>query len=277
MKVDLPAFGMPSRPTTASTLSSRLRFLFSPGQPGVFCRGARLMALLKRMLPKPPSPPLAMVITSPAVSNSNSTSPVSASVMIVPTGIFSVMSSPAAPNMSEPMPCSPRLASCRREKRKSTSVLRFGSATANTWPPRPPSPPLGPPNSLYFSWRNETQPFPPSPAATSMKASSTNFMVLSGGKTKPRQVGALSLPGAGEINSGRDHAHGVLVQRALDREGHVPVDQREQRVVLADADVAAGVELGAALAHDDGTGADQFAAERLDAQHLRLRIAAVAS
>jgi hypothetical protein len=35
--------------------------------------------------------------------------------MMVPTGIFSVMSSPAAPNMSEPMPCSPRLASWRRE------------------------------------------------------------------------------------------------------------------------------------------------------------------
>jgi hypothetical protein len=35
--------------------------------------------------------------------------------MMVPTGMFSVMSSPAAPNMSEPMPCWPRLASWRRE------------------------------------------------------------------------------------------------------------------------------------------------------------------
>jgi hypothetical protein len=49
------------------------------------------------------------------VRSSYSTSPVSASVMMVPTGIFSTMSSPAAPNMSEPMPCCPRLASCRLE------------------------------------------------------------------------------------------------------------------------------------------------------------------
>ena len=46
------------------------------------------MALLKRMLPKPPSPPLAIVMTSPGVSSSYSTSPVSASVMMVPTGIL---------------------------------------------------------------------------------------------------------------------------------------------------------------------------------------------
>ncbi|MNL63290.1 hypothetical protein D3C87_1874150 [compost metagenome] len=115
IRVDLPALGMPSRPTSASTLSSSLRLFFSPGQPGVFWRGARLIALLKRILPKPPSPPLAIVTTSPSVSISYRTSPVSASVMIVPTGIRSTMSSPAAPNMSEPMPCSPRLASCRRE------------------------------------------------------------------------------------------------------------------------------------------------------------------
>ena len=168
MSVDLPALGIPNSPTSASTLSSSLSSFFSPGQPGVFWRGARLMALLKRILPKPPSPPLAMVMTSPGVSNSNNTSPVSTSVMMVPTGILRVISSPACPNMSEPKPCWPRFASWRREKRKSTKVLRLGSAMANTWPPRPPSPPLGPPNSLYFSCRNETQPFPPSPAAMSI-------------------------------------------------------------------------------------------------------------
>ena len=168
ISVDLPALGIPNKPTSASTLSSSLRFFFSPGQPGVFCRGARLMALLNLKLPNPPSPPLAMVITSPGTNNSKSTSPVSASVMMVPTGIFKVMSVPAAPNISEPIPCSPRLASCRREKRKSTRVLRLESATAYTCPPRPPSPPLGPPNSLYFSCRKETQPAPPSPAEMSM-------------------------------------------------------------------------------------------------------------
>ena len=48
------------------------------------------------------------------------------------------------------------------------------------------------------------------------------------------------------------------------------VDQREQRVVLADADVHTGVELGAALANDDGTCGDQLTAVGLDAQHLGL-------
>ena len=129
------------------------------------------------MLPKPPSPPLAKVICSPGTSNSCRTSPVSASAMMVPTGILSTMSSPLTPNMSEPLPCSPRCASKRRVKRKSTSVLRLASAMASTWPPRPPSPPSGPPNSLYFSWRKEAQPLPPSPAATSIVASSTNFII----------------------------------------------------------------------------------------------------
>src|SRR5579883_2281420 len=43
-----------------------------------------------------------------------------------------------------------------------------------TSPPRPPSPPLGPPRGTYFSRRNATQPLPPSPAFTVMIASSIN-------------------------------------------------------------------------------------------------------
>src|SRR6478672_1002150 len=72
--------------------------------------------------------------------------------------------------------------------------------------------------------------------------------------------------------SGRSNAHSVLVHRSLDREEHVALHQGEQRVVLAHADVGAGVELGAALAHDDGTGADEFTAESLHAEHLGLGI-----
>ena len=151
IKVDLPALGIPSNPTSANTLSSSLTSRFSPSSPGVFCRGARLMELLKRILPKPPSPPLATKMSSPGVKSSCKTSPVSASEMMVPTGILSTISSPAAPNMSEPMPCCPRLASCRLANRKSTKVFKLTSAMAYTCPPRPPSPPLGPPNSLYFS------------------------------------------------------------------------------------------------------------------------------
>src|SRR5215469_14932300 len=41
-------------------------------------------------------------------------------------------------------------------------------------PPCPPSPPDGPPLGTYFSRRNATQPFPPSPPLTNIFASSTN-------------------------------------------------------------------------------------------------------
>ena len=46
MRVDLPALGMPSKPTSASTRNSNLSLKLSPGQPRVFLRGARLVAVL---------------------------------------------------------------------------------------------------------------------------------------------------------------------------------------------------------------------------------------
>src|SRR6266436_507654 len=55
-------------------------------------------------------------------------------------------------------------------------VLRPSTASATTSPPLPPSPPFGPPNSMNFSRRNDTQPFPPSPERTYTLASSRNFM-----------------------------------------------------------------------------------------------------
>src|SRR6266478_3333397 len=54
------------------------------------------------------------------------------------------------------------------------------------------------------------------------------------------------------------------------------VGQCEQRVVLAAADVAAGVEVGAALANDDAAAPNALAAVELDAQALAVRLAAVA-
>src|SRR6476660_3726693 len=52
------------------------------------------------------------------------------------------------------------------------------SAIACMLPPRPPSPPSGPPRGTYFSRRNETAPLPPSPAMTSIFASSMNFIYV---------------------------------------------------------------------------------------------------
>src|SRR5690349_8144970 len=52
--------------------------------------------------------------------------------------------------------------------------------------------------------------------------------------------------------------------------------QGEQGVVATAADVGAGVEVGAALTHDDLAGLDDLAAEALDAEVLRVRVATVA-
>lgn len=75
--------------------------------------------------------------------------------------------------------------------------------------------------------------------------------------------------------SGWSHIDSVLGQCALGAERHVAVNQSKQGVVLAHADVVAGVEACTALTHDDGTSADQFTAEGLDTQHLWLGITTV--
>src|SRR5208283_4185584 len=49
----------------------------------------------------------------------------------------------------------------------------------------------------------------------------------------------------------------------------------EERVVLAPADIQAGLDLGAALTDDDGTTGDQLSAEDLHAQPLCIGVAAV--
>ena len=57
--------------------------------------------------------------------------------------------------------------------------------------------------------------------------------------------------------SGRCHAHGTPIQRTFGLEQDIAFNQRKQRVVLADTDIDAGVELGATLTHDDRASADQ--------------------
>ena len=54
-----------------------------------------------------------------------------------------------------------------------------------------------------------------------------------------------------------------------------PCGEREQGVVAAAADVQAGVEVGAALAHEDLAGVDELAAEALHAEPLRVGVTAV--
>src|SRR3954454_3215136 len=59
-------------------------------------------------------------------------------------------------------------------------------------------------------------------------------------------------------------------------EVHDTVDLGEERVVAADADVYAGIKPRPALADQNRTTGDELAGETLDAEHFRLRIAAVA-
>src|SRR5690606_35188486 len=61
-----------------------------------------------------------------------------------------------------------------------------------------------------------------------------------------------------------DGDRGAAVAGGMER--HRAFDQREQRVVLADADIAAGMPFGAALADDDVAGDDALAAELLHAE-----------
>ena len=69
-----------------------------------------------------------------------------------------------------------------------------------------------------------------------------------------------------------DDAAARAVVLELDR----AVDLREQRVVLAEADVQAGTEPAAALAHEDRSAGDDVAVEPLDAEALRIAVAPVA-
>src|SRR5579862_6800375 len=77
-------------------------------------------------------------------------------------------------------------------------LLVLVSPRSTTSPPRPPSPPLGPPHGSYFSRRKETQPRPPSPAPALMTHSSTNIglaLQLFGFEQHRAQLGA----GPGEL------------------------------------------------------------------------------
>ncbi len=117
MNVLLPALGMPSSPTSASTFSSRCSLRFSPSPPGVHWRGARLMLDLKCRLPSPPLPPRATTACWSCAARSARRSPVSASVTTVPTGTRSTMSGAPLPYWSAPRPFSPRFARWMRAKR----------------------------------------------------------------------------------------------------------------------------------------------------------------
>ena len=103
-KVDLPAFGSPTMPASAISLSRSQIVSSSPGRPGLAWRGAWLVDDLKCALPKPPLPPLASRARSPGLSSSASSVSWSSANTCVPGGTAMTTSSPPAPERFLPMP-----------------------------------------------------------------------------------------------------------------------------------------------------------------------------
>ncbi len=205
------------------------------------------------------------------------------------------MSSPAAPNMSEPMPCSPRLASCGREIAEVHSVLRFGSATAKTWPPRPPSPPFGPPilvllvaerdtaiatvsgSNVDKGFVNETSwhPVYKRRLRTVARRKRKSHAARGIGEqrnqpappetTKPRPAGLCTA--SDDLRSGGRHVDRVLGHRTLRAEGHVPSTRANSVWSLPTPTFVPGWKRVPRWRTMDGAGADEFTTESL---HLEL-------
>src|SRR5208282_4350326 len=148
---------------------------------------------------------------------------------MVPTGTLRITSAPSRPVLLEPSPWRPRSALYSGLKRKWTSVLWRSLDSMITSPPRPPSPPEGPPRGTYFSRRNAMQPLPPSPALTVILTSSTNKCTAG-----DLVAGVLFQQWLSLRLDADELAHAAAVSE-LDDAG----DLGKQRVVLTPADVLA--------------------------------------
>ena len=120
---------------------------------------------------------------------------------------------------------------------------------------------------------------PPRVDAAGVGESGTNWWTKRSGADRvldpgPPLIGGATKRGGLGLHRLRHDVDGLAAALAaeLDRTRR----EREQGVVAATADVDAGVEVGAALANQDLTGADGLAAEALDAEALCIRIATVA-
>lgn len=170
---DFPADGNPTRPTSATVLSSKVRSRDCPFSPRSAKPGALRTREASAALPKPPRPPAAASKRVPAPTRSASSRPFSSNTT-VPSGTFTSKSAPAAPSRLLPIPCLPEAAVRCGRKWKSSRVCTCGSTTKTMLPPRPPFPPSGPPSGLNFSRWTEAQPLPPEPALVWMTTRSTN-------------------------------------------------------------------------------------------------------
>ena len=124
------------------------------------------MELLNLKFPKPPLPPLAIIIFCSDLVRSRIKVLLSSSKICVPTGIFRIKSFPLFPVLFLPFPSCPFSALKCCWCLKSIRVFKFLLAKKTIDPPWPPSPPSGPPYSINFSLLKLADPDPPSPAFT---------------------------------------------------------------------------------------------------------------
>src|SRR5208337_3386993 len=103
-------------------------------------------------------------------------------------------------------------------------VLWRWEDSIRTSPPRPPSPPEGPPRGTNFSRRKAMQPLPPSPALTRILASSMNM-----GKQGPREQGTKGTRKRGPwaVAGDRGHESQVPVFSVSDGRGWGPAGLRD--------------------------------------------------
>src|SRR4029079_7741708 len=113
--------------------------------------------------------------------------------------------------------------------------------------------------------RKLTHPLPPSPAWIWISTSSMNIGP-SGDRPIARCLGLFGLDGLDA-----DHAAAWAAIRKLDDAR----DFREQRVVFATPHVQARPEAPAALPHEDRSARHEVAVEALDAEPLRVAVAAI--
>ncbi|CUQ36871.1 Uncharacterised protein [Flavonifractor plautii] len=109
----MPTLGKPTRPTSASSLSSRITCRSWPGRPALAKRGTCRVGVAKCLLPQPPFPPLASTKRS-VWDMSQIISPVSASRTTVPRGTLMTRSSPSLPEQRLPWPSMPLAATYLR-------------------------------------------------------------------------------------------------------------------------------------------------------------------
>ena len=182
---DLPALGKPTRPTSATTFSSRVTTRASPSSPRSAKPGAFRLFEASAALPRPPRPPAATTSSASAPVRSASSSPVSASLTTVPSGTASTTSSPLPPLAWSPRPGWPLVARRCDSRWYSTSVVRLGSTRRITEPPSPPLPPSGPPSGLNFSRWTDAQPWPPLPPYVCRVTRSTKLGIAIGESPSP--------------------------------------------------------------------------------------------